>query len=63
MSLAEDWSSGCLGLDAMWQLTGFFMSWQGYLSAGRALSVNKLNFRGEVKPHHQKVVYHIHVKK
>ena len=54
---------GCLGLDAMWQLAGFFMAWQGYLGAGRALGVDKVDFRGEVKPDAKLVVYHIHVRK
>jgi 3-hydroxyacyl-[acyl-carrier protein] dehydratase / trans-2-decenoyl-[acyl-carrier protein] isomerase len=54
---------GCLGLDAMWQLAGFFMAWQGHLGAGRALGVNKVSFRGEVKPDSKLVVYNINIRK
>jgi len=39
---------GCLGLDAMWQLVGFFLGWQGEPGRGRALGVNSVKFTGEV---------------
>ena len=39
---------GCLGLDAMWQLVGFFLGWKGELGKGRALGVNSVKFTGEV---------------
>ena len=39
---------GCLGLDAMWQLVGFFLGWIGEPGKGRALGVNSVKFTGEV---------------
>ena len=39
---------GCLGLDAMWQLVGFFLGWTGEPGKGRALGVNSVRFTGEV---------------
>ena len=39
---------GCLGLDAMWQLVGFFLGWTGQPGKGRALGVNSVKFTGEV---------------
>ncbi len=41
---------GCLGLDALWQLVGFFLAWKGNRGAGRALGCGKVIFRGEVLP-------------
>ena len=39
---------GCLGLDAMWQLVGFYLGWKGDPGKGRALGVNSVKFTGEV---------------
>ena len=39
---------GCLGLDAMWQLVGFYLGWMGNPGRGRALGVNTVKFTGEV---------------
>ena len=39
---------GCLGLDAMWQLVGFYLGWLGTPGKGRALGVNTVKFTGEV---------------
>ena len=39
---------GCLGLDAMWQLVGFYLGWTGEPGKGRALGVNSVKFTGEV---------------
>ena len=41
---------GCLGLDALWQLVGFFMVWGGHKGRGRALGVGKVKFSGQVLP-------------
>lgn len=54
---------GCLGLDAMWQLLGFFIAWQGGLGKGRALGVNEVRFTGQVLPTARKVSYQLDVKK
>jgi 3-hydroxyacyl-[acyl-carrier protein] dehydratase / trans-2-decenoyl-[acyl-carrier protein] isomerase len=54
---------GCLGLDAMWQLTGFFMSWSGSPGRGRALGVGEVQFRGQITPETKLVTYEIDVKR
>ena len=54
---------GCLGLDAMWQLVGFFLGWLRAPGRGRALGVGEVKFSGEVLPETRKVTYHIHVKR
>ncbi len=50
---------GCLGLDAMWQLIGFYLGWRGGPGRGRALGVGEVAFRGQVTPEKQKVTYRI----
>jgi len=54
---------GCLGLDAMWQLVGFFLGWMGAPGRGRALGVGEVNFRGQVLPSARLVRYEIEFKK
>lgn len=54
---------GCLGLDAMWQLVGFFLGWKGGLGKGRALGVGELKFTGQVLPTAKKVTYTIDLKR
>lgn len=54
---------GCLGLDAMWQLVGFFLGWSGGEGKGRALGVGEVKFTGQVLPTAKKVVYRIHLKR
>ena len=54
---------GCLGLDAMWQLVGFFLGWKGGLGRGRALGVGELKFTGQVLPTAKKVTYKIDLKR
>ncbi|MCI3134021.1 3-hydroxyacyl-[acyl-carrier-protein] dehydratase FabA [Phenylobacterium aquaticum] len=54
---------GCLGLDAMWQLVGFFLGWSGAPGKGRALGVGEVKFSGEVTPNIKKVVYRIDLKR
>lgn len=50
---------GCLGLDAMWQLTGFNLGWRGMLGRGRALGVGEVKFTGMVTPEITTVSYEI----
>lgn len=50
---------GCLGLDAMWQLVGFFLGWRGNLGKGRALGAGEVKFSGEILPTAKKVTYDI----
>jgi 3-hydroxyacyl-[acyl-carrier protein] dehydratase/trans-2-decenoyl-[acyl-carrier protein] isomerase len=54
---------GCLGLDAMWQLTGFFMAWSGSPGRGRALGVGEVEFRGQITPETKLVTYEIEPKR
>ena len=54
---------GCLGLDAMWQLVGFFLGWVGNPGHGRALGVGEVKFTGQVLPTAKKVTYHIDMKR
>lgn len=54
---------GCLGLDAMWQLIGFFLAWQGYTGLGRALGVDEVRFAGQVLPSTRRVGYRIDIKR
>jgi len=54
---------GCLGLDAMWQTSGFFLGWLGLNGKGRALGVGEVKFTGQVLPTAKKVTYTIDVKR
>ena len=54
---------GCLGLDAMWQLIGFYLAWRGGLGKGRALGVGKVKFTGQVTPTNKLIKYHVHIKR
>ena len=54
---------GCLGLDAMWQLVGFFLGWSGAPGKGRALGVGEVKFTGQVTPKVKKLVYKIDLKR
>ncbi len=48
---------GCLGLDALWQLVGFYLAWRGNMGLGRALGCGRVNFRGQVLPSAKLVQY------
>jgi|TARA_B100001964_G_C14107371_1_gene542178 3-hydroxyacyl-[acyl-carrier protein] dehydratase/trans-2-decenoyl-[acyl-carrier protein] isomerase len=54
---------GCLGLDAMWQLVGFYLGWLGQPGKGRALGVGEVKFTGQVLDTIKKVTYHISLKR
>jgi len=54
---------GCLGLDAMWQLVGFWLGWSGGKGRGRALGVGEVKFTGQVTPDVKKVRYEIDIKR
>ncbi|MDA3869669.1 MAG: 3-hydroxyacyl-[acyl-carrier-protein] dehydratase FabA [Gammaproteobacteria bacterium] len=54
---------GCLGLDAMWQLVGFYLGWSGHPGRGRALGVGEVKFTGQVLPTAKEVVYQIDIKR
>ncbi len=54
---------GCLGLDAMWQLVGFYLGWMGHPGRGRALGVGEVKFTGQVLPTAKTVQYQIDIKR
>ena len=54
---------GCLGLDAMWQLAGFYLPWLGEPGRGRALGVGQVKFSGQVLPTARMVRYRIDVRR
>jgi 3-hydroxyacyl-[acyl-carrier protein] dehydratase/trans-2-decenoyl-[acyl-carrier protein] isomerase len=54
---------GCLGLDAMWQLVGFFLGWSGSPGRGRAMGVGEVKFSGQVTTKVSRVVYRIDIKR
>ncbi len=54
---------GCLGLDAMWQLVGFFLGWSKGPGKGRALGVGEVKFTGQILPTAKKVTYKITMKR
>ena len=54
---------GCLGLDAMWQLIGFYLGWIGGPGRGRALGAGEVKFTGQVTPKNKLVTYRIDLKR
>jgi 3-hydroxyacyl-[acyl-carrier protein] dehydratase/trans-2-decenoyl-[acyl-carrier protein] isomerase len=54
---------GCLGLDAMWQLVGFFLGWRGNPGKGRALGAGEIKFSGQVLPTAKLVTYQLDIKR
>ena len=54
---------GCLGLDALWQLVGFYLGWRGGPGRGRALGSGEVKFSGQVTPDKQQVTYRIDLKR
>ncbi|MFQ5467208.1 MAG: bifunctional 3-hydroxydecanoyl-ACP dehydratase/trans-2-decenoyl-ACP isomerase, partial [Kiloniellaceae bacterium] len=54
---------GCLGLDALWQLVGFFLGWLGQPGRGRALGVNEVKLTAQVLPSAKLITYHLNLKR
>ena len=54
---------GCLGLDALWQLVGFHLVWQGLQGRGRALGVGKVKFTGQILPTSKLVTFQVDIKR
>lgn len=54
---------GCLGLDALWQLLGFFLAWSGGSGKGRALGSGEVKFFGQILPSHKRVRYFLDIKR
>ncbi len=54
---------GCLGVDGVWQLLGFFCNWAGGVGSGRALGCGEVEFFGQIRPHDRVVRYEIDVRR
>ena len=54
---------GCLGLDALWQLVGFYITWRGHLGKGRALGVGEVKFTGQILPNAKVVTYRLDIQR
>jgi 3-hydroxyacyl-[acyl-carrier protein] dehydratase/trans-2-decenoyl-[acyl-carrier protein] isomerase len=54
---------GCLGLDAMWQLVGYWLGWSGSPGRGRAVGVGEVRFRGDVTPDKRLVRYEVSLRR
>lgn len=54
---------GCLGLDALWQLLGFFLGWKGFHGKGRALGAGEIKFRGQILPESKTVTYRLDIRR
>lgn len=54
---------GCLGMDGLWQLLGFFLGWAGGVGRGRAISVGGVRFSGQIQPQHKKVTFNLDIKR
>jgi len=54
---------GCLGLDALWQLLGFFLAWKGHPGKGRALGAGEVKFFGQILPDAKRVTYQLDIRR
>lgn len=54
---------GCLGLDALWQLLGFYLGWKGFEGKGRALGVGEVKFTGQILPTAKEVLYKLDIRR
>jgi len=61
--LGDPVQPGCLGVDGVWQLLGFYCGWRGGLGTGRALGCGEVEFFGQIRPHDGTVRYEIQVKR
>jgi 3-hydroxyacyl-[acyl-carrier protein] dehydratase / trans-2-decenoyl-[acyl-carrier protein] isomerase len=59
--LGDPVQPGCLGVDAVWQLMGFYCAWNGALGTGRALGCNEVEFAGQIRPHDKIVRFEIDI--
>jgi 3-hydroxyacyl-[acyl-carrier protein] dehydratase/trans-2-decenoyl-[acyl-carrier protein] isomerase len=59
--LGDPVQPGCLGVDAVWQLIGFYCAWNGGLGSGRALGCQEVEFAGQIRPHDHLVRYDIEI--
>jgi len=61
--LGDPVQPGCLGVDGVWQLLGFFCAWRGGLGSGRALGCGEIEFSGQIRPHDRLVRYEVDVRR
>lgn len=61
--LGDPVQPGCLGVDAIWQLLGFFCVWSGSLGTGRALGCGEVAFNGQIRPYNKCVRYEVDVRR
>jgi len=54
---------GCLGLDALWQLIGFYLGWLGGQGRGRALGAGEVKYTGQVTPKNKLVIYRVNMRR
>jgi 3-hydroxyacyl-[acyl-carrier protein] dehydratase/trans-2-decenoyl-[acyl-carrier protein] isomerase len=54
---------GCLGVDAIWQLIGFFCAWKGAVGGGRALGCGEVSFDGQIRPRDESVRYEVDIRR
>ncbi len=54
---------GCLGVDGLWQLLGFYLGWLGHLGKGRALGSKEIKYKGEILPSAKLVTYRIDIRR
>ncbi len=59
--LGDPVQPGCLGVDGVWQLIGFYCAWNGALGTGRALGCGEVEFSGQIRPHDRVVRYEIDI--
>lgn len=59
--LGDPVQPGCLGVDGVWQLLGFYCAWRGALGSGRALGCGEVEFAGQIRPHDRVVRYEINI--
>ncbi len=54
---------GCLGVDGVWQLIGFYCNWRGGLGSGRALGCGEVEFFGQIRPHDRVIRYEVEIRR
>ena len=54
---------GCLGVDGVWQLLGFYCNWAGGIGSGRALGCGEVEFYGQIRPHDKRVRYEVDIRR
>ena len=59
--LGDPVQPGCLGVDGVWQLVGFYLAWNGALGTGRALGCGEVEFSGQIRPYDQTVRYELDI--